>query len=88
MVIRKVKLKACGSSEPAVKPKPNKIYTDKRIYPVPKQEKKKKKDILFQTNKNWQVPLLLPNPYLVVSPLPHYFFNGQFAIPSQKQPSK
>lgn len=42
MIIRKVKLKACGSSEPAVKPKPNKIYTEKRIYPVPKQEEKKR----------------------------------------------
>jgi len=51
MITRKVKLKACSPSELAVKPKPNKIYTEKRIYPVPKQ-KKKKKGLLFQTNKN------------------------------------
>jgi len=42
MITRKVKLKACSPSELAVKPKPNKIYTEKRIYPVPKQKKKKK----------------------------------------------
>lgn len=52
MITRKVKLKACSPSELAVKPKPNKIYTEKRIYPVPKQKKKKKKGLLFQTNKN------------------------------------
>lgn len=39
ITLRNTKLKHAGMSEPALKPKPNKTYIEKRRYPVPMQEK-------------------------------------------------